>query len=140
MNKILVVEDEGSISELLKLCLESEGHLVVATGSGKTAIEWIKEIVVDLAIVDLGLPDISGFEVCRAIKNNPRTRSIPIIILTSNTSNAAKIEGNLEANADLFLNKPFDIADLKKAIALVFEKAAKKRLLLRNSLKPRLGD
>lgn len=140
MNKILVVEDEGSISELLKLCLESEGHLVVATGSGKTAIEWIKEIVVDLAIVDLGLPDISGFEVCRAIKNNPRTRSIPIIILTSNTSNAAKIEGNLEANADLFLNKPFDIGDLKKAIALVFEKAMKKKLLLRNSLKSRLGD
>lgn len=136
-NKILVVEDEVTISELLKDCLEADGYLVVATDSGKVAIEWIKEIRVDLAIVDLGLPDISGFEVCRAIKDNPKTRSIPTIILTGNTSNAAKIEGNLEANADLFLNKPFSIDDLKKAVTMMFEKAAKKKLLLRNSLKTR---
>lgn len=136
-NKILVVEDEESITELLKLCLEAEGHLVVATDRGKTAIEWIKEIHVDLAIVDLGLPDINGFEVCRHIKDNPKTRSIPIIILTGNTSNAAKIEGNMAANADLFLNKPISIDDLKKAVTMMFEKAAKRKLLLRNSLKTR---
>ena len=87
--------------------------------------------------MDLGLPDISGFEVCRHIKDNPKTRSIPVIILTGNTSNNAKIEGNMEANADLFLNKPIGIDDLKKAVNMMFEKVAKKKLLLRNSLKTR---
>lgn len=137
MNKILVVEDEESITELLKLCLESQGHLVVATDRGKTAIEWIKEIRVDLAIVDLGLPDVSGMEVCRAIKDNPKTRSIPVIILTGNTSNSAKITSNLEGHADLFLNKPISVDDLKNAVTMTLENAAKKKLLLRNSLRTR---
>ena len=140
MNKILVVEDEESITELLKFCLEAEGHLVVATDKGRTALEWIKEVRVDLAIVDLGLPDINGLEVCRAIKENPRTRSIPIIILTGNTSNVAKIEGNLAGGADLFLNKPISTDDLKKSVTMVLEKAKKKKLLLRNSLKTRLDN
>jgi len=140
MNKILVVEDEEGISELLKHCLEAEGYLVLATDKGKTALEWVKEVRVDLAIVDLGLPDIHGLEVCRTIKENPKTRAIPIIILTGNTSNVAKIQGNLDANADLFLNKPISTDDLKKAVAMVFEKSEKRKMLLRNSLKTRFAD
>ena len=139
MNKILVVEDEESIAEMLRHCLEAEGHLVILAENGKTALNWIKEVRVDLAIIDLGLPDMHGLEVCRTIKEDPKTRSVPIIILTGNSSNVAKIEANLDANADLFLNKPISIDDLNKAVAMVFEKSEKKKLLLRNSLKTRFN-
>lgn len=139
MNKILVVEDEKNIRELLKIWLEAEGHLVITAQDGAAALNWLKEVRLDLAIIDLGLPDISGMEICKNIKGNPLTRSVPIIILTGNTTNVAKIEGNLEANADLFLNKPLSPEDLKKAVASIFEKSEKKKLLLRNSLRPRLN-
>ena len=140
MNKILVVEDEESIADMLRHCLEAEGHLVILAENGKTALNWIKEVRVDLAIIDLGLPDMHGLEVCRTIKEDPKTRSVPIIILTGNSSNVAKIEANLDANAALFLNKPISIDDLNKAVAMVFEKSGKKKLLLRNSLKTRFDN
>lgn len=140
MNKILVVEDEESIADMLRHCLEAEGHLVILAENGKTGLNWIKEVRVDLAIIDLGLPDMHGLEVCRSIKEDPKTRSIPIIILTGNSSNVAKIEANLDANADLFLNKPISIEDLNKAVAMVFEKSGKKKLLLRNSLRTRFDN
>ncbi len=140
MKKILIVEDEEGITELLKFCLEAEGYLVVATDKGRTALEWIKELRLDLAIIDLGLPDINGMEVCLSIKENPKTRAIPVIILTGNTSNVARIQGNLNASAELFLNKPISTDDLKKAVAMMFEKSEKKKMLLRNSIKTRLEN
>lgn len=139
MRKILLVEDEESVLEMLKRFLEHEGYLVVTAEKGRTALDWIKEIRIDLAIVDLGLPDMHGMEVCRAIKEDPKTSSTPVIILTGNTSNEARIMGNLDASVELFLNKPISIDDLKKAILMIFEKSEKKKLLLRNSIKEKLG-
>lgn len=136
MNKILIVEDEKTIRELLKRSLETEGYLVITAENGQTALNWIKDVRLDLAIVDLGLPDISGMEICRNIKVNPRTRATPIIILTGNTSNSARIEGNLDANADLFLNKPLSAEDLNKAIKMILEKSEKRKLTLRNLFRP----
>jgi DNA-binding response OmpR family regulator len=138
MHKILLVDDEKSILEMLKYCLEHEGYMVLTAETGKMAQNWVKETKIDLAIVDLGLPDMSGIEVCEAIKEDPRTRSVPIIILTGNTSNEARIKGNLYGHAELFLNKPIEIDDLRKAVACILEKAEKKKLLLRNSFKTRL--
>ena len=138
MHKILVVDDERSILEMLKYCLEHEGHIVLTAETGEMAKNWIKEVKLDLAIVDLGLPDMSGIQVCEFIKEDPKTRSTPIIILTGNTTNEARIKGNLTANADLFLNKPIEISDLRTAVATILEKAEKKKLLLRNSFKARL--
>ncbi|MDD2804779.1 MAG: response regulator transcription factor [Elusimicrobiales bacterium] len=139
MHKILIVEDEEAVQEMLKRFLEHEGYLVITADKGRTALNWVKEVRVDLAIVDLGLPDMNGMEVCRAIKEEPRTSSMPVIILTGNTSNEARIEGNLDASVELFLNKPISIEDLKKAVSMVFEKSEKKKLLLRNSIKEKLG-
>ena len=138
MAKILVVDDEKSILEMLKYCLEHEGHMVLTAETGKMALNWIKEVRLDLAIVDLGLPDINGLQICESMKDDPRTRAVPIIILTGNTSNDARIKGNLCANAELFLNKPIEIDDLRKAVSTILEKADKKKLLLRNSFKSRL--
>ena len=139
MKKILLVDDEESILEMLKRVLEHDGHLVLTADKGKTALEWLKEVRVDLAIVDLGLPDIPGMEVCRGIKGNPKTSSTPVIILTGNDSNEARIAGNLDASVELFLNKPISIDDLKKAVEMIFENSEKKKLLLRNSIKNKLG-
>lgn len=131
MPKILVVEDERSVSEMLKACLERQGYMVITAENGTKALSWIKEVQLDLAIVDLGLPDINGLEVCLAIRENPKTRRMPIMILTGNVSNEARIKGNLEANADLFLNKPIELTDLRKAVENLLGKAEKKKLLLR---------
>ncbi len=138
MHKILVVDDEKSILEMLKYCLEHEGYMVLTAETGEMAQNWIKEVKLDLAIVDLGLPDISGLQVCEFLKEDPKTRATPIIILTGNTTNDARIKGNCCANAELFLNKPIEIEDLRKAVASILEKSEKKKLLLRNSFKARL--
>ena len=138
MHKILVVDDEKSILELLRFCLESQGYMVITADTGKMAMNWLKEVRLDLAIIDLGLPDMNGLEICTAIKEDPKTRAIPIVILTGNTTNEAKIKGNLDGNADLFLNKPIEVEDLKNAVASILDKAEKKKLLLRNSFKSRL--
>jgi DNA-binding response OmpR family regulator len=131
MAKILIVEDEKSVREMLKTCLEAQGYMVLTAENGRAALNWVKEVRLDLAIVDLGLPDINGLEVCAAIKGDPKTRATQILILTGNASNEARILGNLQVNADLYLNKPLDIADLNKAVGGLLEKAQKRKLLLR---------
>jgi DNA-binding response OmpR family regulator len=139
MHKILVVEDESSFLKILQHALESQGYMVLTADRGETALKWIKEVSLDLAIVDLGLPDINGIEVCKAIKSDPRTRSTPVIILTGNTSNDARIQSNLDGRAELYLNKPIEIADLRRAISKVLEKADKEKLLLKASFKRQAG-
>lgn len=133
MRKILVVDDETAFLNLLKHALEVQGYMVITAEKGETAVNWIKEVPLDLAIIDLGLPDISGLEVCKAIKDNPRTRHTKVIILTGNTSNEARIESNIGARAELFLNKPIQIADLRSAVAKLLEKSEKEKLMLRAS-------
>jgi two-component system alkaline phosphatase synthesis response regulator PhoP len=139
MAKILVVDDEKSVLEMLRYALEAQGYMVITAETGAMALSWLKETRLDLAIIDLGLPDMNGLEICTSIKENPKTRSLPIMILTGNSTNEAKIKGSLEASSDLFLNKPIEIADLKKAVAVMLENAGKKKLLLRNTFKHRLA-
>lgn len=139
MNKILLIEDDPSIMEMLKYCLELEGYMVMMAETGKMGLNWVKEGKPDLAIVDLGLPDMSGLDVCKAIKENPRTSSLPVIILTGNSSNEARVESQLFANANLFLNKPIDMGDLKKAVGKIFEKIEIEQRVFRASMKFRGG-
>ncbi len=133
MRKILVVDDETSFLNLLRHALEAQGYMVLTAENGKTAVNWVREVPLDLAIVDLGLPDISGMEVCRTIKENPRTRHTKVIILTGNNTNEARIESNLNARAELFLNKPIQIADLRSAVSGLLERSEKEKMLLRAS-------
>ena len=135
MHKILIVEDETSFLNILRKAMEDQGYMVITAEKGETAVNWVKEVPLDLAIIDLGLPDLNGMEVCKAIKDNPRTRSTPVIILTGNASNAARIESNLDARAELYLNKPIQIADLRRAVAQMLERADKAKLLLRASFR-----
>ena len=131
MKKILVVEDDKLLLEYLKHCLETENCVTVTAENKETALKWIKETRFDLALLDLELPDGNGMEICATLKGNPRTRSTPVIILTGNNSNDARIKSNLDAKADLFLNKPIDPADLREAARKLLDSSEKRKLLLR---------
>jgi twitching motility two-component system response regulator PilG len=105
-NRILVVEDEESLLKLESILFTSKGYLVTGVRDGKSALESIAANPPDLVVLDVMLPGLDGFEVCRAIKENPQTSSIPVIMLTAKKSSPDLERGRL-AGADAYLTKPF---------------------------------
>jgi len=104
--RLLVVDDEEDILELLKYNLEREGYSVVTAQSGEEAVELAAQTSPDLILLDLMLPGINGLEVCRILGRGERTSSIPIIILTARAEEADIVAG-LELGADDYVSKPF---------------------------------
>jgi two-component system, OmpR family, alkaline phosphatase synthesis response regulator PhoP len=118
MPKILIVDDELNILELVKLYLEREGYQIEAVTRGNEAVSRLGQINPDLVILDLMLPDIDGFEVCRQI----RTRSnVPIMMLTARKEDVDKIIG-LEMGADDYLTKPFNPRELIARIRAILRR------------------
>ena len=101
--RILVVDDEPEIADLVELYLHNEGFQVIKCLSGKTAMEVIREKSLDLAILDLMLPDMDGFELCKLIREK---YTYPVIMLTAKAAPADKIDG-LAMGADDYVTKPF---------------------------------
>ena len=120
---ILVVDDEQNIIELARLYLEQEGFRVEAANSGKAALEKIRVVEPALMVLDLMLPEIDGWEVCRRVHANS---DLPIIMLTARDDDVDKIVG-LELGADDYMTKPFNPRELVarvKAILRRSERAA----------------
>ena len=113
--KILLVEDSKAQAELVKDFLEKTGYEVIWAENGKSAIKTAKTMSVDIILMDLMLPDISGNEVCRWLKLNDNTRGIPIIMLTAKDAITDKVAG-LEAGADDYLPKPYNEIELNARI------------------------
>jgi diguanylate cyclase (GGDEF)-like protein len=113
--KILLVEDDKIQSKVTKDSLESTGYEVILAEDGKSAIRIAKTDSVDLILLDLVLPDITGNEVCRWLKLNQDTKGIPIIMLTVKSSTLEKVEG-LKAGADDYLPKPYNEVELNARI------------------------
>jgi phosphate regulon transcriptional regulator PhoB len=111
MPKILVVDDEKDIVELIAFNLQKEGFVIVKAYDGKSALLLTKTQKPDLVILDLMLPEISGLDVCKAIRNNSGTSSLPIIMLTAKADELDKILG-LEMGADDYITKPFSVKEL----------------------------
>ena len=111
MAKILVVDDEKDIADLLSYNLEKEGFSTVKAYDGEAALKMVKTQKPDLIILDLMLPKMNGLDVCRALRRNPETASLPIIILTAKGDEVDKIIG-LEVGADDYITKPFSIKEL----------------------------
>ena len=111
MSKILIVDDEKDIVDLICYNLEKEGFSTVKAYDGETSIELVKTQKPDLMILDLMLPKMNGLDVCRSIRNNPKTVSLPIIMLTAKSDDVDKIIG-LEVGADDYVTKPFNIKEL----------------------------
>jgi len=117
--KILVVDDERDIVNTLKIFLESENFNVLEAYTGDAAIRTLRREVPDLILLDLMLPDVTGYEICNRIKNDPLTRSIPIIMLTG-VGETGRIAG-LELGANDYITKPFDLHELKMKIRNVLQ-------------------
>lgn len=121
---ILIVDDEMPIRELLKFNLQKEGYTVIEADNGLNAVNLTKSERPDLLILDLMLPGLDGLEVCRALKNQPDTSGIPIIMLTAKNEEIDKIIG-LELGADDYLTKPFSPRELVARVKAVLRRTYK---------------
>ncbi len=124
MEKILVVDDEGDILELLRFNLTRDGYNVISTTSGEEALDLARREDPDLVVLDLMLPDIDGLEVARRLKNHSHTKAIPIIMLTAKGEEADIVAG-LELGADDYITKPFSPRILVARVRAVFRRKVK---------------
>lgn len=114
-NRILVVEDEESLLKLESILLSSKGYNVTGVMDGKSALEEVMAHRPDLVILDIMLPEMDGFEVCRRIKENPATSAIPVVMLTAK-KNSQDVARGTEVGADAYLTKPFKSAKVIEVI------------------------
>ncbi len=124
MKKILVVDDEQKIVEIIKAYLEREGYQVLTAFDGKTALDLALSRHPDLIILDLMLPEISGWDVCRRLR---KESEVPIIMLTARDEVTDKIIG-LEMGADDYVTKPFDPKELVSRVRAVLRRTEPKTL------------
>jgi diguanylate cyclase (GGDEF)-like protein len=110
--RILVVEDDFDISNMLRIYFQSQGYEVAVAPRGGDALEMSRQQLPNIVVLDIMLPDIDGYEVCRQLRSNLRTSHIPIIFLTQRDERSDKIQG-LELGADDYITKPFDVEELR---------------------------
>lgn len=118
MTKILIVEDEASFSEALEFLLGKEGFSVVTAENGAEALRKFDQGAIDLVLLDLMIPEVSGTEVCRQIRAKSR---VPIIMLTAKDSEVDKVVG-LEIGADDYVTKPYSSRELMARIRAVLRR------------------
>ncbi len=110
--RLLIVEDDVDINMMLKIFFNSQGYDVDTAFRGMEALERTRQVMPHLIVLDIMLPDIDGYEVCRNLRKNARTSHIPVIFLTQKDERSDKLKG-LELGADNYITKPFDIEELK---------------------------
>ncbi len=109
--QILVIEDNPDIAQLLRLFFENKGYQINLAGTGETALKEAIHLIPHLIILDIVLPDINGYEICRRLRTQPRTSHVPIIFLTQKDEQSDKLKG-LQLGADDYITKPFDLEEL----------------------------
>lgn len=120
--KILIVDDEDHIRELLKFNLEKNGYIVYMANDGLNGLKLAREKQVDLILLDLMLPGMDGFEVCKEIRRDNIISNVPIIMLTAKSEEIDKILG-LELGADDYITKPFSIRELSARIKALLRRS-----------------
>jgi diguanylate cyclase (GGDEF)-like protein len=110
--RLLVVEDDIDIANMLKIYFTGLQYEVDVANRGADALEKTKHVLPHLIVLDIMLPDIDGYEVCRNLRTSTRTSHIPVIFLTQKDERSDKLQG-LELGADDYITKPFDIEELK---------------------------
>jgi two-component system, OmpR family, response regulator len=121
--RVLVADDEKKIVEIVKAYLEREGFQVVAAYNGTMALELVRKEHPDLVVLDLMLPEINGWDVCRALRLKS---DVPIIMLTARDESSDKIVG-LELGADDYVTKPFDPKELVSRVKAVLRRSEGRR-------------
>lgn len=123
--RILIIDDEADLVELVTYNLRKEDFLVDSAMNGETALQKIKKYNYDLVLLDLMLPGIQGMELCRIIRNDPHTKSLPIIMLTAKGEVIDRILG-LEMGADDYITKPFSPRELVARIKAIIRRTKEK--------------
>ena len=120
--RILVVEDEEDILELVSFNLKKKGYQVKGVTSGEEALQEARLNIPSLIILDLMLPGVNGFDVCKSLKVDPKTKAVPIVMLTARSEEADIIIG-LELGADDYLTKPFSPRELIARVRAILRRS-----------------
>ena len=120
--RVLIVEDEPDIGDLLAFHLEREGYQVTRSRTGADALRQVRARPPDLILLDLMLPELGGLEVCRRLRQDPRTASVPIVMLTARGEEVDRILG-LELGADDYIVKPFSPKEVVARVRAVLRRA-----------------
>lgn len=126
--RILVVDDNRFMVNVLRVCLEQAGYAVTSASTGLEALKLVEKENFHLALLDVVMPDMDGFEVVRQLRNSTRTSHIPVILLSSRNSVADKVKG-LELGADDYMTKPFESAELLARVMAHLRRARQARSL-----------
>ena len=111
--RVLVVEDSPVIQRLIEICLRPAGFDVVLAGEGVTALEMANDLEIDLVLLDVGLPDISGWDVLSTLRSREKTRDVTVLMLTGDGQEETERKAD-DLGADAFLTKPFRPYDLRE--------------------------
>jgi DNA-binding response OmpR family regulator len=122
MSRIALIEDDADLAFTIKLNLEREGHKVEHFANGQEGLLEVQRSAFDFLILDLNLPDLDGFTICRELRREPATRSLPILMLTARTSERDRVTG-LELGADDYLTKPFSVRELVARIQAILRRS-----------------
>ena len=129
MALIYIVEDDPSIQEIEKMALKNSNHMVQAFDRASTFYEKVAETVPDMVLLDVMLPDEDGYKIVRRLRNDSRTRRIPVIMITAKTTEMDMVKG-LNDGADDYIKKPFSVMELLSRV----------RALLRRSQEEEAGQ
>lgn len=115
MAKILIIDDDPDMVLAAQMTLEAAGHEIFTAASGSEGLNQIKEIKPDLIVLDVMMPRLNGYQVCRTIKSNPKIAHIPVVFLSAKDQQGDKFWGK-DCGADEYLTKPFSAAKLERVV------------------------
>jgi DNA-binding response OmpR family regulator len=119
---ILIADDLPDLLQALKETLEREGFRVTAVPDGKSALDSIRANPPDIAVLDLKMPKLTGFQVCQALREDPLLENLPVIILSASGTRESKVTG-LDLGADDFITKPVDVRELLARIRMILKRS-----------------
>jgi DNA-binding response OmpR family regulator len=122
VSRIAVIEDDADLSFTIRLNLEREGYAVTTFGNGQEGLLAVQQGAFDFLLLDLNLPDLDGFTICRELRRTTITATLPILMLTARASEADRVTG-LELGADDYLVKPFSVRELLARVAAILRRA-----------------
>jgi len=120
--RVALIEDDADLAFTIRLNLEREGYSVTSFANGHEGLLGVQQGGFEFLILDLNLPDLDGFTICRELRRHPATAKLPILMLTARTSEQDRITG-LELGADDYLVKPFSVRELLARVAAILRRA-----------------
>jgi CheY-like chemotaxis protein len=135
MSKILIAEDNATNRELFRELLESRGYDVVEAGDGSEALRIIEETRPDVVLLDIGMPVLDGFAVVRAIRENPRLATLPVLAVTAYAMQGDR-ERVLNSGFDGYVSKPINAKSLGEEIARLLQKDADRDAAPKSAIEP----